>query len=326
MKYLLMLSLLFACADPKKANLDKRLKTYKYPFKTRLYKFLSQTHKLEMAYSIVKPEKPNGKKIVLMHGKNFSGAYWGQTAKDLSAAGYTVLIPDQIGFGRSSKPMQYQYSFHGLAQNTKRLIDWYKWDKVTVLGHSMGGMLASRFALMYPELVDKLVLVNPIGLEDYKLKVPYETIDTVFKKQLKLKPSQVRKYQEENYYGGRWSENYERWLKLQTGWIKGPDWQHLAYISALTYDMIYTQPVVYEFGQLKPNTLLIIGDRDKTALGKNLVDEQTRKTMGNYPELAQKTKKSIPNSSLALIKDVGHLPHIEAYPKFKSALFNFLEK
>lgn len=320
-----MLSLLFACADPKKANLDKRLKTYKYPFKTKLYKFLSQTHKLEMAYSLVKPEKPNGRNVVLIHGKNFSGAYWGQTAKDLAAAGFTVIIPDQIGFGRSSKPIQYQYTIHGLAHNTKKLLDWYKWDKTIVLGHSMGGMLATRFALMYPKMVEKLVLVNPIGLEDYKLKAPYEPIDVVFQKQLKLKPSQVKAYQQKNYYGGEWKKDYDHWLKLQTGWIKGPDWQHLAYISALTYEMIYTQPVVYEFPKLEVPTLLIIGDRDRTALGKNLVDEKTRQTMGDYPVLAKKTQESIPNSKLELIKDVGHLPHIEAYDRFKTALMNFLK-
>ena len=326
MKYLLLVVLAFACADPQKANLDKRLKTYKYPYKTKLFKYLSQTHKIEMAYMKVDPEEgaSNGETVVLMHGKNFSGAYWGQTAKDLAAKGYTVIIPDQVGFGRSSKPIQYQYSFHAMAHATKKLLNWWKIDKAVIIGHSMGGMLAARFALMFPETTSKLVMVNPIGLEDYKTLVPYQTVDEVFQQQLGLKPENVKEYQLKNYYDGKWKDEYDQWLKLQTGWIKGPDWQLLAYISALTADMIYTQPVLYEFPNIKVPTLLIIGDRDRTALGKNLVDEKTRATMGQYQELGPKTHAAIPGAKLSIIEGVGHLPHIESYEKFKHVLFMFL--
>lgn len=326
MKYLLLVVLAFACADPQKANLDKRLKTYKYPYKTKLFKYLSQTHKIEMAYMKVDPEEgaSNGETVVLMHGKNFSGAYWGQTAKDLAAKGYTVIIPDQVGFGRSSKPIQYQYSFHGMAHATKKLLNWWKIDKAVVIGHSMGGMLAARFALMFPETTSKLVMVNPIGLEDYKTLAPYQTVDEIFQQQLSLKPESVKAYQLKNYYDGKWKDEYDQWLKLQTGWIKGPDWQHLAYISALTAEMIYTQPVLYEFPNIKSPTLLIIGDRDRTALGKNLVDEKTRATMGQYQELGPKTHAAIPGAKLSIIEGVGHLPHIESYENFKHVLFMFL--
>lgn len=326
MKYILLVLLAVACSNKQEPNLDKRLKTYKYPYKTKLYKYLSQTQKVEMAYMLVEPEeeKSNGKNVVLMHGKNFSGAYWGETAQDLADKGYRVLIPDQIGFGRSSKPIQHQYSFHSMAHATKKLLDWHSIENAVILGHSMGGMLATRFALMFPESTSKLVLVNPIGLEDYKLFAPYQTVDTVWEQQLALKPEQVKEYQLKNYYDGKWKEDYDRWLRLQTGWIKGTDWQHLAYISALTYDMVYTQPVVYEFENLKVPTLLIIGDRDRTALGKNLVDEETRAKMGQYQKLGPKIASQIPDSKLVMLNDIGHLPHIEAYAKFKEALLNFL--
>lgn len=325
-KYLLLILLALGCNEAKRANLDKRLKTYKYPYKTKLFKYLSQTQKIEMAYMKVDPEegKSNGKTVVLMHGKNFSGAYWGQTAADLALKGFTVLIPDQVGFGRSSKPLKYQYSFHAMAHATMKLLKWWKIDKATILGHSMGGMLATRFALMFPGKTDKLVLVNPIGLEDYKTFAPYQTVDTVFEQQLKLQPEQVKNYQLNNYYDGKWKPEYDRWLKLQTGWIKGPDWQYLAYISALTYDMIYTQPVVYEFKNLEVPTLLIIGDRDRTALGKNLVDKAILNKIGQYQKLGPAIAKEIPVSSLVILKGIGHLPHIEAYEKFKQVLHSFL--
>lgn len=318
----LTVSLIFhACADPQKANLDKRLKTYKYPFKTKLFKFLSQTQKLEMAYmhETPGPEKKVRGTALLLHGKNFSGAYWEKTAQELLKYDFNVLIPDQIGFGRSSKPLNYQYSLHQLAHNTKKLMDWHKLDKVTLVGHSMGGMLAIRFALMFPEKVQKLILVNPIGLEDYQQFVPYYTIDALFEQQLKLTPQDVKNYQQTYYYDGQWRPEYDRWLKLQTGLIKGPDWQFMAYINALTFDMIYTSPVVHQLDQLKVKTHLIIGDRDTTALGKNHAAKSAQAKLGLYEHLAKKAHAQIEDSHLTFLKGLGHMPHIEDFERFWEA-------
>ncbi|MDP5361838.1 MAG: alpha/beta fold hydrolase, partial [Paracoccaceae bacterium] len=77
---------------------------------------------LEMAFMDLQPEGEAKGTVVLLHGKNFSGAYWEETAKALSAVGYRVLMPDQIGFGKSSKPEHYQFSFAQLATNTNALL------------------------------------------------------------------------------------------------------------------------------------------------------------------------------------------------------------
>ncbi|MCK7558738.1 alpha/beta hydrolase [Chitinophaga sedimenti] len=90
--------------------------------------------------------------------------------------------------------------------------------------------------------------------------------------------------------------------------------------------MIFTQPVVYEFPNIKVPTLLIIGQRDRTALGKANVPEEVKKTMGNYPELGKLAAKRIPNAQLVPIEGVGHLPHIESFGKFIQPLISFLEK
>jgi pimeloyl-ACP methyl ester carboxylesterase len=155
-----------------------------------------------MAYMDVHPANPNGKVVVLLHGKNFNGAYWEQTAKVLSANGYRVIIPDQIGFGKSSKPKQLQYTFQLLAQHTKAILDTLKIERATILGHSMGGMLATRFALMFPERTAQLILSNPIGLEDWKTKVPYASVDKQYSKELKQNYDSMKKYQLANYYHG----------------------------------------------------------------------------------------------------------------------------
>src|SRR5690606_20057129 len=139
---------------------------------------------LKMAYMDVKPLQPNGQTVMLLHGKNFNGAYWKTTIQALNGAGYRVIIPDQLGFGKSSKPTAYQYSFQQLAANTKLLLDKLNLNKISLLGHSMGGMLATRLALTYPETVERLILENPIGLEDWKVVAPYTTIDQNFQTEL----------------------------------------------------------------------------------------------------------------------------------------------
>ncbi|MDO1446746.1 alpha/beta hydrolase [Rhodocytophaga aerolata] len=297
-----------------------------YPYPVKYIQLTLQGESLKMAYMDVKPQNSNGKVVMLLHGKNFNGAYWEKTATDLSKHGYRVIIPDQIGFGKSSKPAHLQYSFPLLAQNTKVLLDSLAIRKAAVLGHSMGGMLAVRFTLMYPQLVEKLILENPIGLEDWRQKVPYQGVDAWYKSELKSNYEQIKKYQLENYYDGKWKPDYDRWVNLQAGWTLSPDYPRIAWNSALTYDMIFAEPVVYEFEQLKAPTLLIIGQRDRTALGKNLVDEQTRKTMGNYPELGKSAAKRIPQSALVELNNIGHLPHIEAYDQFITPLVSFLKK
>jgi pimeloyl-ACP methyl ester carboxylesterase len=131
--------------------------------------------------------------VVLLHGKNFCGATWEGTIKALSEAGYRVVTPDQIGFCKSSKPSQYQFSFHQLAVNTRALLESLEIGKITVMGHSMGGMLAIRYALLFPEQVEQLVLVNPIGLEDWKaLGIPYRTVDAWYERELKVNAEGIR--------------------------------------------------------------------------------------------------------------------------------------
>ena len=301
------------------------LENYEYPFPVHYIDLDIQKKTYQMAYMDVQPANPNGKAVMLMHGKNFCGAYWEQTAKALSEEGFRVVIPDQIGFGKSSKPDDLQYTFQLLAQNTKAVLDSLGIEKIAVLGHSMGGMVATRFTLMYPETVEKFILENPMRLEDWKLKVPYKPVEWWYENELKKDYESIKKYQLESYYDGKWKPKYDEWVNLLAGWTRNIDYPTIAWNAALTYDMVFTQPVVYEFDQIKVPTLLIIGQRDRTALGKNLVSEAVRKTMGNYPQLGKETARKIPNAKLVEIDNIGHLPHIEAFDRFIGPLVEFLK-
>lgn len=305
--------------------LDADLSTYRYPYPVKFYTVQVQGQQLRMAFMDVQPANANGKTVMLLHGKNFNGAYWDSTAAALAASGFRVIMPDQVGFGKSSKPAHLQYTFQMLAQNTKGLLDSLGITKTAVLGHSMGGMLASRFALMYPEMTEKLILENPIGLEDWKTVVPYQSVDQWYKSELSQNYEKIKQYQLTNYYAGQWTPAYDKWARLLAGWTVHPDYPKVAWNAALTYDMIFTQPVVHEFENIKVPTLLIIGQRDRTALGKANAPADVREKLGNYPELGRSTAKKIPQSKLVELEGVGHLPHIEAFERFIGPLKAFLQ-
>ena len=97
---------------------------------------------LTMAYMDVPPRaEPNGTTVVLMHGTAFGGYYFLSVIEALTTAGYRVVAPDQIGWGKSSKP-DIHYSFQLFAANTAALLDHLDVGPVSVLGHSTGGMSA----------------------------------------------------------------------------------------------------------------------------------------------------------------------------------------
>ncbi len=304
---------------------DAELTNYQYPFEVHFLQFTSQKNNLKMAYMDVRPKASNGKTIMLLHGKNFNGAYWERTAKELSDKGFRIIIPDQIGFGKSSKPQNYQFSFSQLADNTKAILDELKIDKTIVLGHSMGGMVATRFTLLYPKRVEKLILENPIGLEDYKTFASFQTIDQAYQSELKNTAESYKKYQLTFYYDNKWKDEYQPWLDLIAGWTLHPDYPKVAWDAALTSDMIYNQPVCYEFKNIKVPTLLIIGTRDRTAIGKDRAPKELQPKMGQYQELGKKTQQQISGSKLVEIENVGHLPHIEVYDQFWKALYDFVK-
>lgn len=324
---LLVLTLFNFTKAQERPVLDIMLSNYEYPNEVHFLNLESQGQDLRMAYMDVHPQKANGKTVTLLHGKNFNGAYWKTTIDALTKEGYRVIVPDQIGFGKSSKPVGYQFTFQQLAENTKAVLDELNIDNTFLLGHSMGGMLATRFALMYPEVVEKLILENPIGLEDWKLVAPYNSIDDNYQKELAATYESTQKYQLEFYYDNQWKPAYDEWVYLLTGWIEHPEYPTVAMNNAQTSDMIFTQPVLYEFEHIQAPTLLIIGTRDRTAIGKNDVkDKAVRDQMGQYQILGKETQKKIPGSQLVELDNVGHMPHIETFDRFIEPLRKFLRE
>lgn len=323
--------------DPQPVDLNGSNFTYPYPIK--VYKFTSQRQPVEMAFMDVPPASnsssstttttvaasTDSKVAVLFHGKNFCGATWNETIRQLTGAGYRVIATDQVGWCKSTKPTAYQFTFQQLALNTNSLLLALGIDNATIIGHSTGGMLAARYALMYPANTTALVMVNPLGLEDWKaVGVPYESIDLGWATENATTSASIMAYEEATYYVNTWQPAYDVWVTMLANIYCGSRRQEFILNQAQTTGMIYTQPVIYEFGMIEPRTLLMIGDKDNTAIGKAWSPPAVQAVIGNYSVLGPRAASLIPNSTLIQFPDLGHAPQIEEPELFHEELLGWL--
>jgi pimeloyl-ACP methyl ester carboxylesterase len=307
----------------KQDTLSITLESVQYAYPVKYFKVITEGQDLKMAYMDVAPTiAANGRTVILFHGKNFGGYYWTNVIKALASSGFRVIVPDQIGFGKSSKAFIH-YSFHEMATWNRQLLDSLGVKKTIVLGHSMGGMLATRFALLYPEHTEKLLLENPIGLEDYKTFIPYVTTAQQYQTELKSTAESIKKYYQTSYFT-KWEPAYDELVRIAAGVTFSADFPRWAKVAAMTFTMIYEQPVVYEFSNLKVPTVLFIGKADKTIVGKALLSKEEQAKYGQYKILGKATASKIPGSKLIEFEGCGHIPHLEIPDEFLAALMKNL--
>lgn len=327
--------ILFACASSEQTSstssspslysnaspLDLRLSNWPYPYPLKEFNSSLQGQAATMVYMDVPALGKQRGVVVLFHGKNFSSDYWATTIAGLSNAGYRVIAPDQIGFGKSSKP-DVSYHFDDLAANTKALLTSLKVKQVSVIANSMGGMLGVRFARLYPQTVQKLVLENPLGLEDYSKDIPPQNNEALLKLEMAQTEASYRRFLQS--YFPNWQPSYEKFVEVYVRVQKGPDYPAYAKTSVLTYQMIAEKPVVNDLPQLKMPVLLVIGQKDRTVFGRRFAPPEAVKALGNFPELGKKAQAVIPNARLVPIDNVGHVPHVEVSDQFVKIVLEFL--
>jgi pimeloyl-ACP methyl ester carboxylesterase len=298
------------------------LESLPYPYPVHFIPLTIESQDLRMAYMDIPAPNPNGRAVVLMHGKNFGGYYFANVISMLTTAGYRVVVPDQIGWGKSSKP-DIHYSFHLLAANTAHLLDTLGITQAAVLGHSTGGMLAVRFALLYPERTSALILEDPLGMEDYRAGPP-QTDDELYQNELHNDPDKIRATFQ-RYFVTAGPDVWQPLAEVPTRVLMSGEYPRWAKASALAYQMIYQQPVRYEYKDLKPPTLIVVGDKDRTAPLSPKASAALRESMGHFVELAQKAARDIPHAEAVVIPNCGHIPHLEHPDAFRNALLTFLK-
>jgi pimeloyl-ACP methyl ester carboxylesterase len=110
------------------------------------------------------------------------------------------------------------------------------------------------------------------------------------------------------------------------GQIQGPDKELIAWVNAQTYDMIFSQPVITEFKDLSVPVSLIIGTRDRTGPGRNWKKPGVDHELGRYDRLGKAAAGLIADVELYELTDLGHLPQIEDFERFKNVLGEALKR
>jgi len=318
--------LLFAARATPDEALGIALEGYPYPYAVSFLSVTQEGEPLRMAYMDVPPSgAPNGHAVLLLHGRNFPASSWEPTIRALAAAGYRVVVPDQIGFGKSSKPT-FAQSFDALARHTVALLDALSLKRVDVVGHSMGGMLAVRIARAYPDRVEKLVLAAPIGLEDYRLYVPPVATEKLLEQERNLSAEGYRKQLVTNYSLTLPAEQVDLFVQLRERVKASGEYERWLRSFVGSYQMIYGQPVAHEIALIETPTLFIMGANDHNAPGRPYAAEALRPKMGHNVELARAHAARMKAARVEVLEGVGHLVHLEAEKRFNELLLAFLSR
>ncbi len=301
------------------------LEGFAYPYPVAFLPLARDGEAQRLAYMDVPAAgAPNGRTVVLLHGRNFPSSYWAPVIPALARAGYRVVVPDQLGFGKSSKPVG-PYTFDRMAADTVALLDALSLRRVDVVAHSMGGMLAVRLARNAPDRVNSLVLEAPIGLEDYRFSVPPVPDAVLLQREGDLTAAAYRRQLMTSYALSLPETAIEPFVEIRER-VKGSgEYRRWLQSFVNSYQAIWGQPVVHEIPLVQVPTLFLMGANDHNAPGKPFAPPELAKGMGRNAENARALAARMPNGQAEVFEGVGHLVHMEATDRFNTRVVGFLD-
>ena len=219
----------------------------------------------------------------------------------------------------TSKPIA-PYNFNSQTRNTYLILQHEKIERVMVIGHSMGGMMAARMATQYPKAIERVVIYNPIGLTDGRYDRPQAPIEQAYQQTLTGTDYQSVRNSLSRYVAHNpkaWNDEFETYTRIRYSWTLSADWPRLAMVQALIGQMLYADPVVYDWAHIQVPTLAFGGAEDM------LLGPAAR-----FQERMKVLAKTIPNGNgrVHLIPGLGHVPHLEAPDKVLPTLVAFLKE
>jgi pimeloyl-ACP methyl ester carboxylesterase len=302
-----------APADVKPGSITYEDVAYPHPVEYLPLTLYGQDVKL--AYMDVAPSgTPNGRSVILFHGMNFGGFYFSGLIDLLRKDGFRVVVPDQIGFGRSSKPI-IPYNFHDMAANSRKLLQTLGITKTAIVGHSMGGMLTARFSATQGDIVERAVIYNPIGTTDGRFgNQKWRNAEEIYR--VTVAQTHDQAYAQASgtihrYFAqpGAWRPEFEDLVRILYAPTLSADWPRWAMVRTLVQQLPFLDPVVYDWPHIKVKTCVLGGDKDTPS----------------FPAEAKHIADTIPGAELVLLPGLGHVPHVEKPEVFNPALMKFLK-
>lgn len=252
--------------------------------------------------------------LVLIHGLGSYAKGWTRNIPEL-AKHYRVIAVDLPGYGKSDKGF-YPYTLPFYAQALTELLDALKIDKATFVGHSMGGQIAMVTSLLYPERVDKLVLVSPAGFEKFtdgegawmkKAMSPEFVHDTAIRN--------IDTNLKANFYKLPPEAEFMITERIQMRGAK--DFDAYCYAVSKNVAAMIDYPMWDKLTRVKHETLIFFGDKD------NLIPNSALHG-GSTEAIAQIGASQIPHNKLIMVPDCGHFVQFERPDVVNPAIVEFV--
>lgn len=254
--------------------------------------------------------------LVLIHGLGSYAKGWTRNIPEL-AKHYRVIAVDLPGYGKSDKGF-YPYTLPFYAQVLTEMLDALKIDKATFVGHSMGGQIAMVTSLLYPERVDKLVLVSPAGFEKFtdgegawmkKAMSPEFVHDTAIRN--------IDTNLKANFYKLPPEAEFMITERIQMRGAK--DFDAYCYAVSKNVAAMIDYPMWDKLTRVKHQTLIFFGDKD------NLIPNSALHG-GSTEAIAQIGASQIPHNKLIMVPDCGHFVQFERPDVVNPAIVEFVGK
>jgi pimeloyl-ACP methyl ester carboxylesterase len=301
------------------------LEGYAYPHPVAFLPLEHGGHATRMAYMDVAPTaSANGRTVLLLHGRNFPAGYWAPTITALSAAGYRVIAPDQVQFGKSSKLDDVPVRFERMVTDTAALLDHLGVAKVDVVAHSMGNHVGVRWALAHPERTGKLVMYGPVGLEDYRLYTPATPIDRLVADDNAKGPDAYLNELMTSYGLTLPRSAMAPYVELRERLKLSGEWPRYVRSFAASAVAIRDQPYLQDLPKVSVPVLILAGATDATAPGKGYAKAEDKPKFGHVLARAQALAPTMPNARVEAF-DAGHLLHLERTERFNAVVLDFLK-
>lgn len=281
---------------------------YKYPVK-----YLNIADSLELAYI---DEGDGDQVLIFIHGLASYIPAWDRNIGVLKGK-YRCIAIDLPGYGKSSKA-KYNgtMSFH--ADVVSALIDKLALENVILAGHSMGGQIAIKTALKYPEKIEKLALLAPAGFETFTERDKewlrnFYSVASI----MNTSEEQVRMNYKYNFY--EFPEiAVEEMIQERLDMREASDFELYCHSIVQNVAGMLDEPVFNELKELRQPTLVVYGENDFLIPNRILHNSTTA-------EIATRGVEQIKNARLELIPECGHFLQFEKPDEFNKILLDFLE-
>ncbi len=306
--FLIFISLLSCTAQKEKPNTMREV-LQPYHFKTRFVSLKDG----ELAYT----KEGNGKNVLIfVHGLSSNADAWYRNIEDLQKD-FTCYAIDLPGYGKSYlKASEYTPTY--FAETIREFAEKMNVQKFTVVGHSMGGQTAIKFASKYPEKLDRMILIAPAGIEEFT-EFEGNTMKMVTTKGAIMNTSdeQIDKNYAINFF--KMPQEANRMIADRKA-IKNTDdfEQHAEAIVGSVHGML-NDKVIADLEKITVPTLLLFGKNDF------LIPNRYLHAAMAVDDVAGKAKTALKGSQLQMIENAGHFLMFEKPQEVNHAVRAFLK-